>query len=230
MEIELDDILKVNIVLLGIQILSTPEQRQAFRESVETEVIEGPQGGIGVTIGISPGGVVPETAPMPLPPLVLNRERITLLGVPGRSDIIKDFPSDDQDITRLTNIAQRAIECSDLREQPLQAYGFNLDAVYNLSVSAGSFLSQHILQPGLFEDSGYRVVGGASNLQLMKDSHMWNIRIEPRLGNFETKKVFVSFNLHRDSQAIPTEAELHNSLSEVWTQAKETMRTFRENQ
>ncbi len=228
MEIELDDILKVNIVLLGIQILNNPEQREAFKDSVGTEVVEGVQGAIELAIGISSTGSLPP--PPPLLPLVLNRDRITLNGVPGRSDVTKDFPSDrGVDLSRLAEVAQLAIENSDLRGQRLQAYGFNLEAVYSLPVSAGDFLSQRILNPGLFKDGGYQVVGGSSNLQMVKGPHLWNLRFEPRFGNFNTNKIFVGFNLHRNSEAIPKETEILRSLDEVWTQAEIIMNTFRKN-
>ena len=193
-----------------------------------TEVVEGVQGIIELAIGTPPIG----SPPSPSPPvsLVLNRDRITLNGVPGRSDITKEYPSDSNvDLSRLAEIARVAIESSDLRGQRLQAYGFNLEAVYSLHISAGDFLSQRILNPGLFEDLDYQMVGGVSSLQMMKGSHLWNLRFEPRFGDYRKNKLFVSFNLHRNSEAIPRKTEMLRSLGEVWTQAETIMNTFRKN-
>ena len=225
MDIELDDILKVNIVLLGIQILNSPEQREAFKDIVGTEVVEGTQDIIELAINIPAIGSSPPSPPLPL---VLNRERITLNGLPGRSQVEKKYPSDrESDLHRLAEISQIAIEGSDLSGQRLQAYGFNLEAVYNLSVSAGDFLSQRILNPGLFDDLDYQIAGGASSLQMTKGPHLWNLRFEPRFGDYDKNKLFVSFNLHKNSEAIPRENEIFRSLGEVWTQAETIMNSFR---
>ena len=219
--------MKVNVVFLGIHLLRNLDEREQFKQSAGTEVVEG---GLDVrlAIGISPLGISPAPAEPPLPSLVLNRDRITVNAAPERSEITKDYPFDIEDLERLTEITSRTIELSDLRGQRLQAYGFNLEAVYSLPIPAGEFLSQNVLNPRPFADLGYQMIGGASNLQLMKGPHLWNLRFEPRFGDYSQKKIFIAFNLHRESQAIPTERDIRRSLAEIWSQAQAVMNSFKE--
>ena len=219
MDIELDDVLKVNVVFLGIHLLRNSDDRERFKRSAGTEVVEGALD-VRLAIGISPVGLPSPTTERPLPSLVLNRDRITVNSTPERSEVSKDFPSKIGDLGRLTEITNQAIEFSDLRGQRLQAYGFNLEAVCSLAVSAGEFLSQNILNPRPFTDLGYQLIGGTSNLQVMKGPHLWNLRFEPRFGDYTQKKIFIAVNLHKDSQVIPTEQNIRQSLFEIWTQAQ----------
>ena len=220
------DVLKVYMVLVGVRLLSTQEERNAFERVVGAEVSSPPEIGIGIEINAPTGVSAPMNIPAPGPASILNlnRERITLESVLDRSTISREYPSED-DLDRLSEVAKLAIERSNLLNQQLRAFGFNIEVVYELSPgeTASQFISSKIFTLGLFQEAGFQLIGGAAKLQLVRNDSLWNMSVEPRLGDATANKIFVSLNLHRDDSKIPSRSTIRESLREVWNQAHSIM-------
>ena len=219
MSFEVQDVLKINLVLVGIQLLGKPEERSVFGDSVGTEISE--VVGSGVTSSAGPSGY---SAPVPAleqpRALILDKERIKLELFPDRSTISRDYPQ-RSDIDRLAEVTGLAIGSSELGDQQLRAFGFNIEVAWESTSgeSALEFISTRVFAPDLFRDSEYRLIGGSPRLQLLLDDMLWNVAIEPRFGDPESNRIFVSMNLHREESEIPTEPDIRDSLAQVWNHA-----------
>ena len=222
MSVRLEDVLQVNLVLAGVRLLNTPNERAAFNRIVGTEVSEAP--GVGELTFNAPEGTPIDLAPKTL---TLNRDRISLSLLPDRSTISRDYPS-EEDLERLGDVVKFAIDRSNLEGQQLRASGFNLDAVYELSTeeTAIQFIGTRMFAPNLFHEAGYGFAGGQCRLHLTRNDELWNITVEPRRGDLTTNKVFVGLNLHRPESKIPSRYEIRKSLQEVWAQAHSLMEGF----
>ena len=225
------DVLKINLVLVGVRLLSTQEERNSFEKAVGAEVSSPPEIGIGIGIEITaPVGVnAPTNIPAPEPPsiLILNRERITLESILDRSTINREYPSEDG-LDRLSEVVELAIDRSNLLNQQLRAFGFNIEVVYELSPgeTASQFMSSNIFTRNLFQEAGFQFIGGAAKLQLVRNGSLWNMSVEPRLGDAAANRIFVSLNLHKDDNKIPSRSTIRGSLKEIWNQAHSIMNRF----
>lgn len=228
MDIKIEDVLKINFVLVGIQLLNTEEQRAGFASKVGTEVSEVPSAGI--RINFTPPGI-PQTSLQPESgqTLMLNRDRIVLDLTPGRSIITREYPN-KVELARLCQVAGIAMALSDLNGQELRAYGFNIEVIYELTSGedASQFMANCIFAPSLFHEAGFQVVGGSPRLNLLREGQIWNVNIEPRFGDPSANKVFASLNLHKDDGSMPDDSIVAASLDELWNQAHSIMESLRE--
>ena len=217
----IEDVIEINLVLVGIQLLASAEERARFRKVVGREVVERPAANI--AIEIAPSGVS-SSPPLPNERLLLNRDRIIVDVIPDRSTIARKYPNED-DIDRLVEVINHAIEQSDVGSQKLRAYGINLDAVYELPTeeNASQFIAKRIFFPDLLQKTGSQLVGGSAKLHFLKDGQTWNVAIEPRFGKLEANKVFVSLNLHKEGTEMPSQSLIGASFREVWKQADSFM-------
>lgn len=218
MSLNFQNVLKANIVLLGVQLLQTREEKDAFANVVRTEVVEIPPTGI---MGSIPGSILPSSLSPQLSSILrLDRDRINLETLPIRSTIGREFPT-LAELDWLAEVSRHAIDHSSIHGQQLQAYGFNVDAVYELTAgqTSSQFMASHIYCQDLFQSAGFQFVSGSSKLAFLKGDQVWNIIVEPRLVDPNSDKVFMSFNLHLDSSEMPTTETISQSLREVWLQA-----------
>ena len=65
----IEDVIEINLVLVGIQLLASAEERVRFRKVVGREVVERP--GANIAIEIAPSGVS-SSPPLPNERLLLN--------------------------------------------------------------------------------------------------------------------------------------------------------------
>ena len=213
MAVTVTDVLKANLVLVGVELLRGEEQFKVFRTIVDTEVTIAP--GPGLLIG------APSDIPLPGHILSLNRDRIVLELSPSRSTINRDYPS-KEGWDRLAKVAWHAIATSDLTDQQLRAYGYNIELVYeqNSGLPALRYLGERLFQSALFSDIGWESMGGSGKLNFMDDEERWQVLIEPRLNDAETTKIFLSLNLHKQEQTLPTEENIQDSLKKIEEQAQ----------
>jgi hypothetical protein len=227
MSLKIEDVLKVNFTQVGVQLLSGPQERAAFNSHVGAEVSEAV--GEGITFGVSPSGF---TSPLPMVAqphvLMLQKERTTLELIPDRSTITRDYPENIGAIDRLSDVAGYAIEMSDIESQEQRAFGFNIEAVYELTSGekAFQFISSRVFAPHLLRDAGYTLVGGSPRLRFLRGEQIWNITLEPRFGDPDSNRVFIRLNLHKDGSEIPSKDLIKESLREVWGQSHAIANSF----
>ena len=224
-----DEVLKANLVLLGLRLVHTASQKSAFDSKVNVDTIESSPIPLPIPIpNIQTGVGQIDLAPKKL---TLGRDRIALDLMPDRTTVSIDYPTDANDLEKLAKVARTAIEVSDVGNQQLRAFGFNVEVVYKLTdgEQASEFISRNIYAPGLFQDAGFSIIGGSSQLVLVKDGQLWNVTVEPRFGKPDSNKIFTAINLHYDYEkggTPPSLAVMTESLVAVWKQAHSLEKGF----
>ncbi len=206
----LHDVVSANLVLVGIGLLNQPDEAERFRNTLDTDMrLE-----LGLVANVPTGLTEPSRT------FTLNRERIALNLSSSRSSIAREYPS-QSDLGRLAQVASLAIESTDLDGDTLQAFGYNIEMVFNQDTgqSATRYLGKRLFDYGLLGKEGWNLLGGRGQLIFRDDVGQWTITVEPRFGEESTSRFFLSLNLHKDEQRLPTEGEITDSLKEIWQEA-----------
>ena len=219
MPIEFQDVLKINVVLAGVVLLGEQHQREQFAELADSELVSemlvsGPVPPPRPTIG-GPANVA-ETG------LLLNllRDRIQLVSTPSRSSIERQYPKFDE-LSRLAEIAGYAIDLTDLKRQVQSACGFNIEMVYRQTAEKPSetYIAERLFSRHNFGIDECTLVGGGGKLSFQGKDARWNFAIEARANDPSGRKVYLSLNLHRDTQQVPNREEILNSLQDIWNRS-----------
>lgn len=207
MPIEFLDALRANIVLVGITLLGEQPRRDIFAEMVDTEIdLQQVASGI---LPLAPG----ETGLS----IQLRKDHIRIDSLPSRTVIEKEYPAFD-DLERLAEIAGYAISLTNLEEQTLTAFGFNLDLVYRPGgeESAASYLAERLFPHQGSALEGCALVAGVGRLVFKGADGQWMFTIEPRGNDPSARRVFLGLNLHKDEPRIPSQEEILGSLQQAW--------------
>ena len=152
----------------------------------------------------------------------LNPDRIRITGNHDRTVIAREYP-DETALERLAEVAWQAIVSTDLKDEELQAYGYNIELVYEPSSQdlAIEYLSKRLFTPHLLQDGGWQLMGGSGRLYFQKHEQLWQANLEPRFNNPETTKIFASLNLHQSEAvlAFPSESDIRDRLNLLWSEA-----------
>ncbi len=210
MSATVQDVLKANVVFVGIELLASQEGVAEFQNSIGSEVV--PEG---ILIGAG-AGVTPTQGQV----LRLPRDRIVLQCSSIRSVVEREYPTAN-DLDRLAEITDCAILHSKLNEKTLDAFGFNVDLVLdqNSGETALTYLANRLFASGLQSAMGWTLVGGSGKLIFEEDDHRWTVTVEPRFGDDKTTKVYLGLNLHIGGKPMPSKSDVLNSLSEAWDKA-----------
>lgn len=212
MAVEVQDVLKANLVLVGVGLLTKSEELDAFRNAVGTEVEMAPNLFLGGPLpNIEASGTV-----------TLSRDRTVVDVSPSRSTVAREYPS-FEDLGRLADVAGYAIAKTGLGDQRLRAFGYNIELVYDQDsgLPAVRYLADRLFAPEISRNEGWRLVGGAGRLVFDEGGKPRNITVEPRLNDPSTTKIFMSLNVHENDQRLPDAGEIKKSLEETWGQAHE---------
>ena len=213
----IQDVLKANLVFLGLQLLDKPEALDAFRGLVGTDVT------------ITASGLVlgaPTNAVTTGQTLALPRDRITLESSPVRSVIAKDYPSMEEvtrnrDLDRFAEVAHYAVTNTHLDVDERRDLGYNIELVYeqDTGLSAFRYLAERLFRSAPITRTEWQLIGGSAKLHFQGNQELWNVTIEPRFQDHTTNRIFLSLNLHRSLQSLPNQHEIKASLNEAWNQA-----------
>ncbi len=213
MPVEVTDVLKANIVLVGVGLLSTPPEIDAFSKA------------IGAEVGIAEGVILGLPTGLPGIPgagrkLALQRDRISIESAPGRTTIEREFPTED-DVDRLARVIDQAVKFTTTWEESLIAYGYNLELVYgqNSGESALQYLGNRLFAGSTSPHENWSLVGGAGQMIFDSPSGRWSVRIEPRFNDVNSSRVFLSVNLHKAEEQLPEFGGIRRTFREVWGQA-----------
>lgn len=204
------DVLKANIVLVGVHLLAASEQLEAFQQAVDTDVVSS---GFGLNVGAT--GNTQDTVHV----LTISRDRITLELSSAKSTIERDYPS-DEDLDRLGDIAGLALEKTGSAVHA-RAFGYNVELVYvqDSGLPATEYLAQRLFAGALPTVGESQLSGGRGTLSFVDGTTHWNVSVESRFRNDKTAKVFLSLNMHANEQRVPSEDEIKASLRRTWKEA-----------
>ena len=188
----------MSVVFLGGRPLNTPEEQTRFIRRVGDEVSKVDSPGLPLEIPGLPKGLIP----VPSTILQISRERVDINLAEERSSFDKAYPEPGQDFARLGTLVEMAIECTDNWVQP-KAVGFNVDFVRDLgdTVTAFQFLSKRLLNPKLSLPEVWGHQGIATTTIIFggdQPNVRWQVQLEPRLGDFNSPRLFAAVNLHID--------------------------------
>ena len=159
MAVKIQDVVRANLVLLGLRLINTPNELQAFKSAVGTDVqVAGASLVANIPTGVTEPGRV----------LTLNRDRITLDLSPSRAAINRDYP-ERGDLRRLAEVAWQAINTSsDASVQP-QAFGFNIELIFDQDSGTNAFgyLSGRLFDVEHLGITGWQFVVARAGLSLM---------------------------------------------------------------
>ena len=208
MAVKTPEVVKVNLVLVGLRLLSAPEEVESFKQTIGADV---QLTGVGMGVNVQTG--IPEPGFM----LTLNRDRITLELSPARSTINRDYPSREE-LSRLAAVAGQAITTTSITEHQLRAFGFNIELIFDQDSQTPAFryLSRRLFDVGPLGNEGWQFVGGAGRLIFDDSGRRWTVSLEPRFNEETESRVFLTINLHRPEQRAPLEGEIRDSLEELW--------------
>ena len=208
----IQDVAKVDVVLVGVRLLGTPRELEEFRRTLDTDV---QVTGTGLVANVNTGVTEPGHS------LALNRDRITLELSRSRSSIAREYPNGKTDLLRLAKVIWHAIDESEIEDQQLRAYGFNIEIVFNQSSETPAFgyLSERLFDADPLGNEGWRLVGGAGRLIFQDGVRRWTVNMEPRFNNEEESRVFLGVNLHMNERNLPNETELITLLDELWDES-----------
>ena len=217
MAVDFQDVLKANLVLVGVVLLSEQDQQDEFAASMETEIAKEFIGPPPPFLGGPASGQ--ETG------LILNlpRDRIQLMSTPSRSTIERQYPSTFDDLDRLADVAGCAISLTDLSGQSPIAYGFNVQLVYRPTEEkpAERYIAERLFPQQQFCIEDWTLVGGGGNLSFEGNNARWNVTVEPRANDPSGRRVHLSLNLHRNRQVTPSREEISRSLQDIWNRSRE---------
>jgi hypothetical protein len=224
MTVTIRDVLKADLVLVGVELLKSPTEIEQFRQSIGVDV----QVGAGTATEVATRAVQPVTA------VALQRERITLNSLLGRTIIIKEYPALDDpgpDWSRLAKVAACAIEETDDANIDARSFGYNFGLAFdvNSEESAPHFIGSRILTDRPLGNEGWALIGGACMLMFNDGSRRWTFNLEPQPpGDPSGTLLMLNVNLHVDEARMPAEDEIDNTLNEIWSEVHGFIARLRE--
>ncbi len=215
----LRDVVSANLVLVGVGLLNEPDEVERFRNELDTDLrLE-----VGLVTNIPSGLTEPSRT------LTLNRERIALSLSSSRSTIAREYP-DRSDLARLAQIAALAIGSTSWADQTIQAFGYNVEMVFDQSSGQPSirYIGERLFGQQSFGKVGWGLSGGTGQLIFIGDDSQWTITVRPQPGDVATTRVLLALNLHKDEQRLPDKNEIRTSLEEAWNEAVSFMNSLDE--
>ena len=210
MAVNLEDVLSANLVLVGVELLNEPKEVERFHNELAPDLrLE-----VGMAVDVTTG------LPEPSRTLTLGKDRIQLTLHASRATIAREYP-DDSGLTRLAQVAARAIELTRLEGRVPRAFGYNIELVcdQNSGQPALQYIGNRLFASLLIDGPGRDFIGGTGQLIYAGADGKRTITVQPRFNDPATSRVFLSLNLHKQEQRFPDEAEIRTTLREIQQEA-----------
>ena len=205
------DVLKVNIVLVGVGLLRLSDEAMKFRDAVGSEMTPSETG---MLAGFPLANAEPGIA------VSLNKDRIRLDLSPAQSMITRDYPLRDE-LDRLADVIRLAISVTDTSNQQPTGFGYNIELTFDQTTGgpASQYLADRLFRNDLTTSLGWQPQGGTARLFFRDQESSWSLTLEPRFLYEGSGRVFVSANRHFDEPPLPDADKIHQSLEALWDQA-----------
>jgi hypothetical protein len=215
MTVTVREVLKADLVLVGAELLTSEAEIRKFRDS------------IGVTVHIGAGAATDAATGVthPVAGLALQRERIIFSSFPGRTIVVKEYPSlvDPQaDWSRLAEVVALAIETTDSENINIRSFGYNFGFVLDVDSEEGAphFVGTRMLTDRPLGNAEWGLIGGAAVMMFDNSPRRWTFNLQPQpIGDPSSKLVTFDVNLHVDEARTPGGSEIEETLNEIWAEA-----------
>lgn len=210
--VEIEDILTIDVVFIGVELLRDESEVARFGEAMRSDIHQ-TQSLIGID---SRGAALP-----PMRELRVPRERLNIETSQARTKILKEFPSHESDVIEFIRLAQTVIDHTDLGEALPSAFGFNTSIVYRPTSgqSAIEYLGERVFGPKRELHRGWELAAGFGTLVFLGEGYQWMMKLEPRLQQRSTEKVFLDLNLHIAEARLPEADEMEHLALTLWSRA-----------
>ncbi len=219
MAVNVQEVLVVDAVLVGLALLRDESEIAACGEMMEEEIF-------GDRLVLAQQHRPSATVEGQL--LRLHRNRLAVETSPARTRVLREYPTGIDDVGLVSRLTEQAIAATDLQGESPAAVGFNIQIVYDQDsgVPATQYLGSRLFHPveNLLED--WIQVGGFGKLIFQASDRQWTLNLQPRMHAPNTTKVFLDVNLQLSEAQLPTKKELDSSLKELWTQAHSLIQTI----
>ena len=207
MPAQVRDVLKANIVFVGLELLTKPTEVTEFSEALGVDPVLAEAG---LILGISSGRAGTGRK------IALQRDRINIELIPDRTVIEREYPEEGA-LDRLAEVVDHAVRHTALNGGKPRAFGYNFELVYDQTSGHPSFqyLGSRLFGNGGFALEDWNLVGGAGRLLFDSSDGRWTIQVEPRHNDEETTRVFMNVNLHKTEQRVPDLSELKMTFAQV---------------
>ena len=218
MAIPVDDFVSTNLVIIGIDLLETPEQLMEFREQVGSPLtIEA-----GVVTNF-PVGLTEASRRVQL-----ARDRVILELTGSRSTITKEFPDIEDpsaDFERLAKVTDCAVSVSGVASNAIRAYGYNMELVFGLDPdqSPRDFLGTRLFGQDFRHDEGWDLVGASSQLIFNRGTRQWTFSLRSGGENGPASTVLLGSNVHYEETELPSGQAVFDALTEIWYESRNFM-------
>ena len=224
MESSLEDVLRADIVFVGLGLIDTPVALERFQSSLNNVDLQAEIGRVTNVSGpIGSIGDLPDTAYK----FTLIRDRITLEILPKvRASIAKEYPSVVEgatDFERLAEVITRGIESNDSDIGKSNSFGYNMRLVFSpdLSNSATFHLGNSLFGSQSLGNEGWKLVGGMGTLIFEDGARRWTVNVEPRPRDDDSsRKLYLHLNLHFEDSELPTYEDIIATFDEIKTEAE----------
>ena len=205
-----EDILKININLVGISIPVDKEIISAFSNTVGTDVL---WMGREIQSDLNPKASAAGQG------LVLQRDRVSIMTLPDRIIVEREYPS-ESDLQRLAEIADAVLLHREGDTFPA-AFGYNLDLVYRQEseFSAYQYIGERLFRKDVLTPEDWVLEGGSGRLIFGSSVGRWTIQIEPRFNQDSESRLFIDLNLHKQEQRVPDSNEMLRDFHCIWSQS-----------
>ena len=210
----LHDALNASVVILGVNLVPTPEAVRALGEALQTDMR--------VTTATSPpqpSGDVEQVRS-----LLLDRDRAEITVQGSRSTVLWQHP-DEANLSRLAEITAIALGISGQTTGNAEAVGYNVELIFEQDSGqpAGRYLGERLFDYSALEKEAWPLLGGAGRIVFGSSQESRMFTADSRFGEDQTTRVFISANLHLAGARIPNEGEVRESLQTIWGDAHRFM-------
>ena len=210
----LHDALNASVVILGVDLIPTPEAVDALRAALQTDMR--------ITNALTPpqpSGEVEQVRS-----LLLDRDRVEITVQGSRSTVLGQHP-DEENLSRLAEIAAIALDISGQTTGNAEAVGYNVELIFEQDSGqpAPRYLGERLFDYSTLEDEAWPLLGGAGRIVFGNSQESRMFTAESRFGEDQTTRVFVSANLQVAGVRIPDEGEVREYLQTIWGDAHRFM-------
>ena len=206
------DVLQVNLMLVGANLVNDAEAVSKFHQAVLEEITteEGD-----VVLGLRSRRHE------------IKKDRIAVIWDASRSIIAREYPR-QADQERFAQVASAAISSTDLTGQILTTYGYNIDMVYDVDPpqAAVQYLGDRVFVQDIFHNWDRRLLGGFGRVSYAKNNLHWTAIFEPRGLDLNAARIFFNLNMldmnkQEGEVLFPAEEEILDSVRLLWDEAHE---------
>ena len=210
MTVHLLDAVSNNLVLIGTGLLNHEDQVARFKAAFDLDLrLE-----IGVVANAITGAMEQSRT------FTSNRERTSFSLSPSRTTITREYPTLN-DLEKFAEVVTLAIDCSEVDRGELRTFGYNFEMVFDQDTesSAVRYIGERLIGRDRLGETGWELTGGAGRVSFRGADGQRNFVVEPRFGDEETTRFFLSVNLHRQDTPLPDQLEITHTLKALWSEA-----------